>query len=392
MDGVTLTTCRNFLQYVCLVAALILPLPGVAKAQDVYGGVGYDYWMDEEGEKGMQVYLPVGASAEHGGFGLEVLGGYAYTRVDPSGRLLYLAGDVTGGSAVSLGSFVDTKVNLTYETKGKFGCDIIGGLGINVPTGHTNLSVRELKLLVPPDLVTIKRFGEGLNINPRVSVARQWGDLAAGMGIGYTIRGKYDYSSQVESYDPGEIVTVTAEAGYEFNARWSSRLYGEYARYGTDKVETDGYYREGDVKLAGMSVQYSQPSWDANAGLTGIFRGKSKISQGYVLPREDRNSHGDEWIAEVTYRYYKDRDTTMSALMEYLYIKENDYSSVSAYYIGKRRKLTLGCSLDRMIREDVGVNASIRGFVMDDDRNWYHPYVDCRYKGISMTLSARKTF
>ncbi|HHO76409.1 MAG TPA: hypothetical protein ENN05_08265 [Deltaproteobacteria bacterium] len=94
----------------------------------------------------------------------------------------------------------------------------------------------------------------------------------------------------------------------------------------------------------------------------------------------------------MEYRYYKDRDTTLSALMEYLYIEENGYPGFSVYYIGKRKKLTLGCSIDRMISQDVGVNASIRGFVMDDDRNWYHPISDYRYRGFSLALTARKKF
>jgi len=373
---------------IVLVSSFMLHARGMQAA----GGMGYDWWCSEEGDKGMQMYLPVEVGMEYGGVGIELLGGYAYTRVDRSARVLYLEGDMTGGGTVSLGAFVDTKVNITYGVGDIAGWEMVAGMGFNVPTGHTNLSVRELRLIVPSDLVTIRRFGEGFNVNPRVSAARQWGDLTAGMGIGYTLRGKYDYSELVEAYDPGEVLTVTAEAGYEFSAQWIGRVYGEYARYGTDKVETDGYYREGDVRLAGMSVQYRRPSWEAGISLTGIIRGKSRISQGMVVFTEDRNSHGDEWIADVEYRYYKDRDTTLSALMEYLYIEENGYPGFSVYYIGKRKKLTLGCSIDRMISQDVGVNASIRGFVMDDDRNWYHPISDYRYRGFSLALTARKKF
>jgi len=395
MSKYRLNTKGYFIKYTALIIAFVLYSAvsvEAAEGSGMVGGIGYDWWCSEEGDKGMQLYLPVEAYTAYKGIGIELLGAYVYTQVDPSSRVLYLEGDLSGGSVQALSGFVDTKVNFTYEMGDIAGWDMLAGLGFNLPTGHTNLSQRELKLIVPPDLVSIKRFGEGLNINPRVSVARQWGKVVGGMGIGYTFRGKYDYSEQIESYDPGEILTLTAEAGYDFTAEWGGRVYGEYAGYGNDKVEGDGYYREGDVMLAGMGMQYRRSSWDAGFSLTGIFRGKSKIPQGGSVPTEDRNSHGDEWVTQIAYRYYKDKDTTFKALMEYLYIKENQYANNSVYYIGKRKKITLGCSVDRMISADVGVSAEIRGFIMDDDKNWYHPRVDYRYRGFSLALSAKKNF
>jgi len=247
-------------------------------------------------------------------------------------------------------------------------------------------------LVVPPDLMSINSFGEGLNMNPRVSLARQWGKLVAGIGLGYAWRGEYDYSDSVADYDPGEIFTLTGEAAYEFSPQWYTRAYGEYESFSKDTVDGDDYYQEGDVTLLGLGLNYVQPAWELGISLTGIFRDKSKIQQGIAIPTEEHNSHGDEWIAQIIHQYFQDKDTTITTSLEYLSLDENDYDASSLYYIGKRQKITLGCGISKILREDLEASASIKGFIMDDEENWYHPGEDYTYRGFSLGASVTKGF
>lgn len=371
------------IRQIALILFIVFSCAGVVSASEntLESGFHYDWWDSDEGDSGMQFYLPIRAASQYRGISFEVLGAYAYTQVDPS-----------GGSKRSLSDFVDTKLNFAYNLEGRYGCDILFGLGFNLPTGHTDLSTRDLVLVVPPDLMSINTFGEGLNVNPRVSVARQWGDLVAGIGIGYTLRGEYDYSDGVEDYDPGEIFTLTGEAAYEFSPQWTGKILGEYVSHGKDTVDGDDYYQEGNVTLIGLGLEYAQPSWDAGLTLTGIFRDKSKIQQGTAVPTEDKNSHGNEWISEVVYRYFQDKDTTVKTSLEYLFIEENDYDANSLYYIGKRQKITLGCSLSRSLRKDIKAAVEIKGFIMDDEKNWYHPAENYKYTGFSIGASITKNF
>lgn len=354
---------------------------GYAADKEVGSGFHYDWWNSDEGDKGMQFYLPIRAASKYKGVSLELLGAYAYTQVD-----------ISGGLKRSLSDFTDTKLNFTYNLEGKYGCDILFGLGFNLPTGHTDLSTGELVLVVPPDLLSVNSFGEGLNVNPRISIARQWGDLTAGIGAGYTWRGEYDYCESVQDYDPGEIFTLTGGASYEISPLWLARVYGEYESFSKDTVAGDDYYQEGDVTLAGFEVRYARPEWELGFSQTGIFRDKSKIRQGTVVPMESMNSYGDEWISAVVYRYFKDKDTTVSTSLEYLYLDENGYDDDSQYYIGKRRKITLGCALSRSFSKDLKATGEIRGFIMDDEKNWYHPGEDYTYRGFSLGASVTKSF
>jgi hypothetical protein len=377
------STFNRLIRQAAFIITVVFLGAGVVCASEIDGksGFHFDWWDSDEGDSGMQFYIPVQAATRYRDISFEVLTAYAYTQVDPS-----------GGSKRSLSDFVDTKLNISYEMLGRFGCDMLFGLGFNLPTGHTDLSQRDLVLFVPADLVSIKTFGEGLNINPRLSIARQWDKLVAGVGAGYTWRSEYDYSDGIEDYDPGDIFTLTSEVAYEFSPQWNGKVYGEYASYGKDTVDGDDYYQEGDVTLIGFGLRYERPAWDLGFNMTSIFRGKSKIQQGTVMPTEDRNSHGNEWISEVVYRYFLDKDTTASTSLEYMHIKENKYPESSPYYIGKRSKITLGCGLAKSLKDDIEASAEIKGFIMNDDSNWYHPGEDYKYTGFSLGAQVSKGF
>ena len=110
-----------FIRQIALLLFIVFSGTGLVCASETTAGSGfhYDWWDSDEGDKGMQLYLPIQAASKYRGVSFEVLTAYAHTRVDPS-----------GGSARSLSDFVDTKLNFAYALEGRYGCDIIFGLGI----------------------------------------------------------------------------------------------------------------------------------------------------------------------------------------------------------------------------------------------------------------------
>ncbi len=346
-------------------------------------GFHYDWWASDDHDKGMQFYVPLVADSEYKDFSFKLLGAYAYTKVDPS-----------VGASDSLSHFTDTKLNLAYTLENKLPFDMLFGLGFSLPTGYTDLKEKDLVLIVPPELMSITTYGEGLNINPTLIFSKEWEKWVAGVGLGYTWRGKYDFSSFLPDYNPGDIFNINAELRHDFTPEMSGRVFGEYLTFGKDEVQGNDYYQEGDVALVGLGAKYTRPGWDLGFTLQGILRQKSKIQESDVpiVAAEDHNSHGNEWIGDVSYNYSMSEVTNLNAGLQLLMIEKNDYPSDSAFFIGKRQKTTITCGMTRSLRPNVKCILDLKAFSMDDDKNVYHPGEDLKYKGLSIGSTVALSF
>jgi len=370
------------LSFIFIIFITFTGISTIRAETDLGTGLHLDWFSSDEDDSGMQFYIPISASSRYNDLSVELLGAYVYTKVDPS-----------DGSAESLSAFSDTKLNLHYEVIDRFAFDMLCSLGFNLPTGHTDLSADEMTLVIPSDLITISSFGEGFNINPSISLARQWEKTIVGIGIGYTWRGGYDYSYAIKDYEPGNILTLTGEIGHELNETWHGRVFGQHISYAKDKLDGENFYQEGRTMVIGCGIDYAQASWDAGLSLMNIIRAKSRFREGATLPSEERNSHGNEIVAGLMYRYFMDELTTLRSSLDYTRIGENDYDSLSPYYIGKMNKVSLGCGISRVFSErNIETALDIKGFSMNDGKNWYHPDQGYRYTGFCLCLAISKGF
>jgi hypothetical protein len=338
-------------------------------------GFQFDWWKDSSKNVGYQAYIPLKISSQISDFSLSLLGGYAYTNYAP-----------TVGEGQSLSHTLDTKINLSYEILNLLPFDVLLGLDFNLPTGKTPLQQKDLVLIMDPDLVSITKFGEGFNINPTLTIAKEWGDWTAGVGIGYVWRGEYDFTTELQSYDPGDIITATAAVRYDFSLAWSARLFGQYAWYDKDQVQNHDYYQEGDFFLVGGGLRYSQKSWNAAFTLSYIFRGKSEFqdASGTLVPSGNTN-YGDEWIADVLVRFLVSNQTTLWARVQGLYIQENGFPSTSPFYVGRREKGSLELGGKRAFGQHLDAGLAIRGFLMHDDESQYPQFKgETDYRGFSV--------
>jgi len=147
---------------------------GISSAADfnVQTGFQFDWWDDTTQAKGSQVYIPLRLEAKFQPISFRVLTGYAYTYYNSS-----------AGESRSLENALDTKINFSYEILEKLPVDVLIGLGFNLPTGKTALNPQDLVIMMDPELVSINRFGEGLNVNPTLTVGsatKMWVDLTNG--------------------------------------------------------------------------------------------------------------------------------------------------------------------------------------------------------------------
>jgi hypothetical protein len=360
---------------------LLLASGGVSDAVDlnVQSGLNFNWWDSTGGDRGNQAYVPVSIYGEQGNFSAKLLTAFVNTTLT-----------TPGVSNDSLACNIDTKANFSYEVVDKFFADLIFGLDFNLPTGKTKLNLEQQRLVLDPDLVDISKFGEGFNINPTITMAKVWNKFAAGIGVGYLWRGEYDYSEAAMNYKPGDIWNVNGEVSYYFAPSWQGRLFGQVAHYGEDQLGGQDYYEEGVFFLAGTGINYFQTDWEAKLTVQGIFRGKSQFQDvGQILTTEERKSYGDEWSADLSWKYNLSKVTTLRSQLSYLWVLENDYPSDSPFYIGDRQKAALTCAIARQLTPYLKGELGLGGYILDVGRNWYHTD-DRTYTGLvaSVMLTA----
>ncbi len=385
---------------------------------NVSTGFNYDGWDDTKDNKARQSYIPLWMEARYKDFSLSFLTGYVHTHFHPA-----------VGSNRSFGHALDSKLNLSYEMIGKLPVDALIGLDFNLPTGKTDLRAKDQILLMDPDLISITQFGEGFNVNPTLSLAKEWGGWVFGIGAGYLWRGRYDYGNlretstsiiKIEDYDPGNIFILNSEIRYDFSSHWYGRVFGQYAWYEESEwkesvrspyynVNRNHSFQEGEFWLLGMGFHYNSKKWDADLTLRGLFREKNKrdyqerwyhfdSSWGALLKvyspltQELKNSHGDEWIADFTVKYFWDHKTSIKSFLQALFFSKNEYPSFSPHYLGRREKYTLGFRATRSFPPFLEGEVYVKGFVMHDGERKY-PYLfggqtisERHYKGISTGL------
>ncbi|NMC74803.1 MAG: transporter [Geobacteraceae bacterium] len=343
-------------------------------------GFTFDWWSDNRSNDARQIAVPVRVEGNAGDFSATLLTAHVDTRLNPEGR-----------DSASLGAFVDTKLVTSYQIIDRLPIDIIIGLDFNLPTGKTNLSRRELNLIMDPDLIPIVNFGEGFNVNPTVTLAGQWGNWAAGLGFGYLWRGEYDYSAEigVTDYSPGDIITINGEARYYVTPRLYSRLFAGHSWYGRDTVRGIDSYQEGGFTAAGAGVNYSPAEqWNIDISFRGIFREKSKFpSTTGAMDTEPYNIHGDEWVADVGVRYLVDEKTAVGSTFQGRWHSGNDYPEAASRHIGAREKYSLGVKAVRALTPHLEAGLDVRGFLKHDEKANFPQYQPERhFTGFSVAL------
>ncbi|MDD5762903.1 MAG: hypothetical protein PHP88_10415 [bacterium] len=340
----------------------LLPLLWCAGAHaaglSVESGVSQEFWRDTRDSSGSQTLLPlkIEGSTEDATIGL--LTGFVHSTVDTPGT-----------ADRSLTHILDTKLNLSYVIQGKLPIDLLIGMDLNLPTGKTDLSAADLALIRDPEIVTITTFGEGVNLNPTLSLAKEWGPWSAGAGVGYNVRRSYDVSAEagLTDYDPGDILSLNALLQRECPQGYVGRIFGKFSRFGTDRLRGADFFREGDYRMAGVGISRAGAAWEADVNLRGTFRGKAEILSGGSLVTEPDKSRGDEWSAEASVRHALRKDVSLSASVRGLIVAKNGYSEAASRHNGSKEKIALSVGCDRRFASGMAVGVGLKGFLMTEE-------------------------
>jgi hypothetical protein len=99
---------------------------------------------------------------------------------------------------------------------------------------------------------------------------------------------------------------------------------------------------------------------------------------------EARNSHGDEWIADLSVRYFLDEKTIIKSFLQGLYVTKNDYPSTSTRFVGRREKGSLGFGVSRILLPYLDGELFVKGFLMHDGERFLPEFLSERnYRGYS---------
>ncbi|MFZ5766985.1 MAG: hypothetical protein ACOY4H_15515 [Thermodesulfobacteriota bacterium] len=346
---------------------LLFPLALCANVHDavateiaVQGSLHYDWWKSDNSMDGSQIFVPLELNGAKGDFTARLL--TAFTRTESDAAIF---------DSQSLSSVIDTKVNLSYAMVDRLPVNLLFGLDVNCPTGKTDLDEDESLIVRDPDLISVVTFGEGFNVNPNVSMTKDWTNWGVGLGIGFLWRGEYDYSWEFRNYDPGNITYVTGEVRYYLGDNTLLRLFGDYGEFSKDELNGDDLYRESYFVLIGGETRYAGEKWESRCTLQGIFRGKSEFRMANRgLQTESRDGYGDEFEAELLLRYHFDDTLSIAPSFQFLYVDDNEYPEISPLYIGTRTKYGLGCSLRRAMSERCNLELFVRFGQVEDEEGW----------------------
>jgi hypothetical protein len=354
-------------------AAILLAAPWPSTAMEISGRTGFSYqsWTSDADEEGSQMHLPIHMELRAGRFSGHLTGGYAYT-----------SGDLEGDAERSISGMLDTQAGGLFFLPGWLGLDWMAGIDFNLPTGRTGRDVREIRVMIDPDLVDIVSPGQGFNVNPHLGIAKNLHPWMLGLGVGYAVQGKYDYSDQTRDYDPGDILTLAAHVGYTLSDPWRLVFQAQYATFSADRVGGAKLLEKGDSWLLNAALLRSGGQWDMALSVLTILRDKARITgAGGGLATEARNSQGAEWVFDLSGSYHLSPRTSAGARFQYLYMEPNDYETTSPLFMGRRDKFTLALELTQQLTRDLALEAGLKGFIMDDDPSWLHPGQGREYKG-----------
>lgn len=368
------------------------PMPGSADEIEFQTGLHFDWWKNSFGDSGDQILIPVTVGARYKDFALRIIGGQAWTWFDPA-----------QGKETSLAHILDTKLGLSYEIVDKLPVDVMLGLDFNLPTGKTNIRRNDQNIMMDPDLVTVIRFGEGFNVNPTLTLTKQWGEKwVTGIGFGYAFRGEYDFTLDKKNFQPGDIFSIVPEVRYFFSDGWCARLFGNYSHFGEDKVtnglftflNSDRFFRQGDFYLGGIGVDYKQPRWRAGFTFTGIYRDKNEFENfSGALTTQGSQAQGEEYIADLSFQYLLTDRLTFKSLLHMIWIIEQTRRfQERPFLIGDREIYSLQVGLSAKLTPHIEGEFNIRGFGIPATKSSLHPIQDASFTGLATEVKLTGTF
>ncbi|MDD2734855.1 MAG: transporter [Desulfuromonadaceae bacterium] len=359
---------------------ICVPTHSLATDLQLQSGATFDWWKDNHDARASQLTFPLLFTGTRDNLSFRLITAYTHTSLS------------TGSMDISMNGLLDTKIGATYRLSDKLPFELLLGLDFNLPTGHTNLSADETRLVMDPDLLPINSYGEGFNINPTVTIAKGWNNWTFALGVGYLWRGSYDFSEDLKDYQPGMVFNTVAEARYYYQANSYARIFSGYTVYSTDTANGKDLLQEGDVfQIGGSLIHAVNPSLKLTAGLREIIRGDVKDYKKSATEQNQNAYNGDETIIDLGGSYALDSKTTLSVPLQLRFMADNGNSGDS--HVGAKEKYSLGAGVTREITPVLSADFTLKGYYKHDDPTRIpEPYDARTFTGVGIAASLTGRF
>ncbi|MBM3287577.1 MAG: hypothetical protein FJY88_09565 [Candidatus Eisenbacteria bacterium] len=207
-----------------------------------------------------------------------------------------------GSAAKNLSGMLDTKLRLTYRV----GDRLLMRVGLNGPTGTTELSAEELPLAQALASRALSfdgnRLGGGFDVDLGVSFATNAGPAAVGLGAGYLLKGGYTIREETETYEPGDQVSLAGGIDLS-NPAWLWRGSVRAILYQADRYDAVDFYEAGDRYDGQMTLLHRWAQTSLWGSLCLVSFGDTKEVGGDGLSESESRTLRGEYYAEAGMRY-----------------------------------------------------------------------------------------
>jgi hypothetical protein len=345
-----------------ILAVGIPAAPATADEWTFRTGGHADVWSGA-GQHGHQILAPVSLEFDTPYWGTSIRGAYGNSERAP----------VTGPSG-SITGFTDTTL-AGYARGQLLDSEIRAGLELGLPTGVSRLRSNQVAAIQDEDLVLLKRFGEGFDINATLAGYRNFGIFGAGLAVGYLYRGEFDPTVEPnDTISPGNELTVAALGDVYATDTIRVLLRAAYTTFDADERRGLKAFREGDEVDLLLTTEWRPEPWWAAVTLRDTIRFKAeRITAASQLVPELRNSNGNELRAGLTVGYILTDAWAVRGTFEVLHVAANDFPAGDPLHDGGRTKVAFGPWVSWTPTRTLGVDAGVRYFVMDVKESPFFP-------------------
>ncbi|WP_146167397.1 hypothetical protein [Phreatobacter oligotrophus] len=324
----------------------------------------YYSWRDSLGNRGSQVFVPVGfqlTGRPSSDWKLEsvVRSGYMWSSQN------------SGGASSNLARPVDLTLSQRVTYFGINGIQPFAAISVSIPTvsSFAGVNVNNSKSALDSDIVPNPVFGQGLNIGPSIGANIAVNEnVTVGWGLGYTSRGSF-LQSQVPNffirYNPGDVTTANLSAGYRGDALVIKAMLSyswEQVTTLTNPFGTAPQFRAGDRIMVGVKSGYTfNDRWAASLNLDFTSMGRNQVLSAAPPPplvTEPANSNSNmvRLTGGVT---YSGASYTIGPTLSFLYRDRNGYDSTTFQFLPAKSTWTLGLAGAYDLGNGVKFNASV---------------------------------
>ncbi|MFN0157649.1 MAG: hypothetical protein ACKVRP_06195 [Bacteroidota bacterium] len=188
----------------------------------------------------------------------------------------------TGGDPARLSGLNDLQIRATHSLEA---ARLVLSLGLNIPTGKTELTVEEFAtsmLLSSPALSwSVPGFGQGFNAQPGAVWAIPFSEnVVGGIGVAYHYKGAFTTIKGYEEFDPGDEIAITG--GMDFQLAEATNLSADvlFTMYGSDKLGSEEVFKAGEKIVVG--AQFNKALGQNELTILGRYRTRGKGEVGFA--------------------------------------------------------------------------------------------------------------